>query len=100
MADNAAMETILEIAKESNYSPTVEVQYPGSAETLTGAQVFFTQFAHAWCSVVPAEAAKAMLPVDVHSPPKIRVHGTLRNQNAFAKAFKCPLSRNQCHILN
>ena len=52
-------------------------------------QQFFIAVAQAWCSKDrPAETQRRLIS-DVHSPPKFRVYGSLRNLPEFADAFSC-----------
>jgi hypothetical protein len=67
-------------------------------EGFTNDQLFFVSFAQLWC------IKKDMInPNDPHSPPKARVLGVLRNSQAFANAFHCPVNSsmnpsNKCSI--
>ncbi|RDD44025.1 Endothelin-converting enzyme 1 [Trichoplax sp. H2] len=69
------------------YGP--EKQLPGIP--LTNEQLFFTAFARVWCTADKEYYGKYYVSSNVHSPPKFRVLGTLRNSVEFANAFKCPL---------
>ncbi|XP_078482992.1 endothelin-converting enzyme 2 isoform X1 [Ciona intestinalis] len=68
----------------------------GSSETqlpslnYTHDQLFFISFAQLWCSVTTPQFRKHQVLVDMHSPPKARVIGTLSNFEEFSKAFSCP----------
>uniref|UniRef100_H2ZFD7 Endothelin-converting enzyme 1 n=1 Tax=Ciona savignyi TaxID=51511 RepID=H2ZFD7_CIOSA len=71
-------------------------QTNGSSEMLlpslnyTHNQLFFISFAQLWCSLTTPQALKHQVKVDVHSPPKPRVIGSLSNFAEFSKAFNCP----------
>ena len=52
-------------------------------------QQFFIAVGQAWCAKErPAESQRRLIS-DVHSPPKFRVYGALRNLPEFAEAFSC-----------
>ncbi|XP_031652768.1 neprilysin-like isoform X1 [Oncorhynchus kisutch] len=53
-------------------------------------QLFFVNFAQVWCGTHRPEQAVNSIKVDVHSPGKFRVLGSLQNFPEFAKAFNCP----------
>uniref|UniRef100_A0A8C7YPX6 Neprilysin n=1 Tax=Oryzias sinensis TaxID=183150 RepID=A0A8C7YPX6_9TELE len=52
-------------------------------------QLFFLNFAQVWCGTHRPEQAVNSIKVDVHSPGKFRVLGSLQNFPEFAKAFSC-----------
>uniref|UniRef100_A0A4W6BZV8 Neprilysin n=1 Tax=Lates calcarifer TaxID=8187 RepID=A0A4W6BZV8_LATCA len=52
-------------------------------------QLFFLNFAQVWCGTHRPEQAVNSIKVDVHSPGKFRVLGSLQNFPEFAKAFNC-----------
>ena len=59
------------------------------ADGFTEDQQFFIAVGQAWCvKERPAEAQRRLIS-DVHSPPKFRVYGSLRNLPEFAEAFSC-----------
>jgi putative endopeptidase len=60
------------------------------ADGFTEDQQYFIAVAQAWCSKDRKEEALQRLTTDVHSPPKFRVYGALRNLPEFAAAFSCP----------
>ena len=53
-------------------------------------QLFFLSFAQVWCDVSTPQAAHLSALEDAHSPPRLRVLGTLANSASFAKEFNCP----------
>lgn len=53
----------------------------------TNEQLFFINFSNIWKSKANKEDVLQKLLVDPHSPPEFRVNGTLRNIDAFYKAF-------------
>ncbi|XP_010900959.1 neprilysin isoform X1 [Esox lucius] len=65
---------------------------PGIA--LNHQQLFFLNFAQVWCGTHRPEHAVNSIKVDVHSPGKFRVLGSLQNFPEFAKAFNCPKNSN------
>ncbi|KAI6213571.1 Phosphate-regulating neutral endopeptidase [Aphelenchoides besseyi] len=54
-------------------------------------QLFFLSFPIYWCGEQTKDSLERQLIIDVHSPPKFRVNGALRNFSPFAKAFKCSI---------
>ncbi|KAM8903264.1 neprilysin-like isoform 1-T1 [Spinachia spinachia] len=52
-------------------------------------QLFFLNFAQVWCGTHRPEQAVNSVKVDVHSPGKFRVLGSLQNFPEFARAFNC-----------
>lgn len=71
--------------------------------SLTEYQLFYVSFAQAWCAIETEEETRQRLSLDVHSPPRFRVLGTLQNSEHFSQAFSCP-SRSgmnpekKCHV--
>jgi putative endopeptidase len=66
-------------------------------------QQFFLAVGQAWCSKDRKEETLRRLTVDVHSPPKFRVYGSLRNLPEFQTAFACtagtPMApANRCEV--
>jgi putative endopeptidase len=53
----------------------------------TGDQRFFLSWAQAWRGKIRPDLEKMVLVADVHSPPRWRVDGTLRNIDEFYGAF-------------
>ncbi len=52
-------------------------------------QQFFLAVGQSWCAKLrPAEVQRRLIG-DVHSPPKVRVYGALRNLPEFGEAFSC-----------
>ena len=52
-------------------------------------QQFFLGFGQSWCAKVRPDYEKLLSTVDVHSPPRWRVNGSLAATPEFAKAFHC-----------
>uniref|UniRef100_A0A671UWG3 Neprilysin n=1 Tax=Sparus aurata TaxID=8175 RepID=A0A671UWG3_SPAAU len=83
--------------KEHGEEPTL----PGI--DLSHDQLFFLNFAQVWCGTHRPEQAVNSIKVDVHSPGKFRVLGSLQNFPEFAKAFSCNKSsymvpENTCRV--
>jgi predicted metalloendopeptidase len=57
-------------------------------------QLVFVSFAQTWCSKSTPDAMHNSILTDMHSPPRLRVIGTISNSNEFAKAFNCPINSN------
>ena len=56
---------------------------------LTENQLFFLSFAQVWCDVSTPKSENYSVMDDAHSPPRLRVIGTLSNSKQFAKEFQC-----------
>lgn len=56
---------------------------------MTGAQLFFLNFAQVWCGAMRPEATRNKLNTAIHSPGRFRVIGTLSNSDDFAREFQC-----------
>ena len=55
----------------------------------TEAQRYFISFGQTWCQNQTEGNSRQFALIDPHSPGKFRVLGTVRNFDAFAKAFGC-----------
>uniref|UniRef100_A0A671UUT6 Neprilysin n=1 Tax=Sparus aurata TaxID=8175 RepID=A0A671UUT6_SPAAU len=101
IADNGgirqAYQAYRNYVKEHGEEPTL----PGI--DLSHDQLFFLNFAQVWCGTHRPEQAVNSIKVDVHSPGKFRVLGSLQNFPEFAKAFSCNKSsymvpENTCRV--
>ncbi|XP_054859040.1 kell blood group glycoprotein [Eublepharis macularius] len=66
-------------------------------------QLFFISFAHAMCGHQSLEGLQNFLHSDLHSPPPLRVLGSLSNSPDFSTHFHCPSKSPmspalKCHI--
>jgi len=52
-------------------------------------QHFFLAFAQSQCANVAPKTVRARVTTDPHSPPHVRVNGTVRNMPEFEKTFAC-----------
>ena len=59
------------------------------ADGFTEDQQFFLGFGQSWCSKMRPDFEKLLATVDVHSPGKWRVNGSLQATPEFSKAFRC-----------
>jgi putative endopeptidase len=59
------------------------------ADGFTEDQQFFLGFGQAWCAKMRPDFEKLLATVDVHSPARWRVNGTLSATPDFARAFRC-----------
>jgi len=62
------------------------------ADGFTEDQQFFLGFGQAWCTKMRPDFEKLLATVDVHSPGKWRVNGSLQATPEFGKAFRCKAS--------
>lgn len=53
-------------------------------------QLFFISFAQLWCYTDTPQSVANRVRIGVHSPPDVRVRGTLSNSPDFASAWDCP----------
>jgi putative endopeptidase len=73
------------------------------ADGFTEDQQFFLAVGQVWCAKTRPEFEKMLITVDVHSPPKWRVNGSVSATPDFAKAFRCKAGskmqpQNQCVV--
>jgi putative endopeptidase len=59
------------------------------ADGFTEDQQFFLGFGQAWCAKMRPDFEKLLATIDVHSPARWRVNGTLSATPEFGKAFHC-----------
>jgi len=59
------------------------------ADGFTEDQQFFLGFGQAWCAKMRPDFEKLLATVDVHSPARWRVNGSLSATADFGKAFRC-----------
>lgn len=61
-------------------------------EEITNDQLFFLSFANVWCeATIDSDTAERRAKMDVHSPGRLRVIGSVSNSEDFAKTFNCPV---------
>lgn len=67
-------------------------------EEYTREQLFYLSFGGVWCGERrPAEAVRRIYS-DPHSPPNVRILGTVANQRGFKEAFKCAKKEPVCEL--
>jgi endothelin-converting enzyme len=67
-------------------------------EEYTREQAFYLAFGGVWCGERrPAEAVRRIYS-DPHSPPNVRILGTVANQRGFKEAFKCASKEPACEL--
>uniref|UniRef100_A0A8D3DE65 Neprilysin n=1 Tax=Scophthalmus maximus TaxID=52904 RepID=A0A8D3DE65_SCOMX len=87
IADNGGIRQAYQAYK--NYVEEHGEEPPLPGIDLSHDQLFFLNFAQVWCGTHRPEQAVNSIKVDVHSPGKFRVLGSLQNFPEFAKAFSC-----------
>ncbi|XP_010764379.1 neprilysin-like, partial [Notothenia coriiceps] len=87
IADNGGIRQAYQAYKNYVKEHGEEPSLPGIG--LSHDQLFFLNFAQVWCGTHRPEQAVNSIKVNVHSPGKFRVLGSLQNFAEFAKAFKC-----------
>uniref|UniRef100_A0AAX7T8X1 Neprilysin n=1 Tax=Astatotilapia calliptera TaxID=8154 RepID=A0AAX7T8X1_ASTCA len=87
IADNGGIRQAYQAYK--NYVKQHGEEPPLPGIDLSHDQLFFLNFAQVWCGTHRPEQAVNSIKVDVHSPGKFRVLGSLQNFPEFAKAFNC-----------
>lgn len=87
IADNGGIRQAYQAYK--NYVKENGEEPPLPGIDLSHDQLFFLNFAQVWCGTHRPEQAVNSIKVDVHSPGKFRVLGSLQNFPEFAKAFNC-----------
>ncbi|KAF9161261.1 hypothetical protein BGX21_000594 [Mortierella sp. AD011] len=89
IADNGGVKLAFEAWRQRYRSdPTSKKDLPG-LESYTPEQLFFVQFARAFCGNMSPDEELRKLNDDNHSPRKWRINGVAQNSEHFAKAFKC-----------
>ncbi|XP_065344268.1 endothelin-converting enzyme homolog [Cloeon dipterum] len=73
----------------SDVLPDPEPYLPGLSE-YSHKQLFFLGFGNMWCKNTSPNYLERIMKIDVHSPGRERVLGTLANTKEFAEAWKCP----------
>uniref|UniRef100_A0A8P4K8T2 Neprilysin n=1 Tax=Dicentrarchus labrax TaxID=13489 RepID=A0A8P4K8T2_DICLA len=101
IADNGGIRQAYQAYK--NYVKEHGEEPPLPGIDLSHNQLFFLNFAQVWCGTHRPEQAVNSIKVDVHSPGKFRVLGSLQNFPEFAKAFSCNKSSymvpdNTCRV--
>ncbi|XP_034557208.1 neprilysin-like [Notolabrus celidotus] len=87
IADNGGIRQAYQAYKNYVMDHGEEPPLPGI--DLSHDQLFFLNFAQVWCGTHRPEQAVNSIKVDVHSPGKFRVLGSLQNFPEFAKTFSC-----------
>ncbi|KAL9971396.1 hypothetical protein ACROYT_G023916 [Oculina patagonica] len=90
IADNGGLK--LAYKAYQNWLANNDENGPDSARPelgLNSDQLFFLSFAQNMCEMSTTSYQIAKLVLDVHSPNKFRVDGTLMNNPDFANAFSC-----------
>ncbi|KAI8070891.1 hypothetical protein BC940DRAFT_174856 [Gongronella butleri] len=95
IADNGGLGEAFVAWKQRYDSDPKSLKYnnrrlPG-LDSLTPEQLFFVNFGRVWCGKSTPERAKQRALIDVHSPGKYRIIGSVQNSQHFAEVFQCPL---------
>ncbi|KAF9351794.1 hypothetical protein BGX26_010244 [Mortierella sp. AD094] len=93
IADNGGVKLAFEAWRQRYQSDRTGKKYnnknlPG-LESYAPEQLFFVQFARAFCGNMSPDEEVRKLNDDSHSPRKWRINGVAQNSEHFAKAFKC-----------
>lgn len=90
IADNGGLKASYEAyLKWVDEHPGAESLLPLPGLNLTHNQLFFLSFSQVWCSLSTPESDHYSLLEDAHSPPRLRVLGTLSNSEYFAQQYQC-----------
>lgn len=88
IADDGGTKTAFNAYQEWVKKHGYEALLPG-LESFTMNQIFFLEFAQSWCGAIKPEALEKQLLLDVHSPYRNRVIGTLSDMKEFQATFQC-----------
>ncbi|KAF1913108.1 hypothetical protein BDU57DRAFT_541780 [Ampelomyces quisqualis] len=81
--------------KRNNAKPN---QLLPGLEEYTAEQLFYLAFGGVWCGESRRAEAVRRIYSDPHSPPSVRILGTVANQRGFKEAFKCPIKEPTCEL--
>ncbi|KAH9521785.1 hypothetical protein DERF_005415 [Dermatophagoides farinae] len=87
IADNGGLREAYRAFKTFKHENNLRL--PGAMSKYTQDQLFFISFAHMWCTNMDQNAAINLINTSVHSPPSVRVQGSLANFEQFAHTFNC-----------
>ena len=89
MADNEGVTMAYKAYKSWVEENGAEKPLPGLND-YTPEQMFWISMANVWCARTNANTLKKLSKIDPHAPAMLRVIGTVSNQKAFSRDFKCP----------
>ncbi|KAI8363336.1 hypothetical protein B0O80DRAFT_378847 [Mortierella sp. GBAus27b] len=93
IADNGGLKMAFEAWQQRHRSDLTGKRHNNAKlrglESYTLEQLFFIQYARAFCGNATPEEEERKLKDDNHSPRKWRINGVVQNSNQFAQAFKC-----------
>ena len=89
IADNGGLRQAFRAYKLFVEANGAEPKLPG-LEKFTAEQLFFLSYANSWCSNETPEELENQVKVDMHTPNRFRVIGSLSNNEDFIREFKCP----------
>jgi endothelin-converting enzyme len=96
VADTGGLSAAFTAWQKSNEAEPNQL-LPG-LEEYTREQLFYLAFGGVWCGERrPAEAVRRIYS-DPHSPPSVRILGTVANQRGFKEAFKCANKEPACEL--
>lgn len=97
IADAGGLSAAFAVWKRREEAEGKAQKLPGLQE-YTNEQLFFLAFGNVWCGLVrPAEAIRRVY-TDPHSPPDVRILGTLANTAEFKEAFGCKARNATCKL--
>ncbi|XP_027194172.2 neprilysin-1-like [Dermatophagoides pteronyssinus] len=92
IADNGGLREAYRAFKTNEHNGNNK-RLPGAMSKYTPDQLFFISFAHMWCTNMDQNAAINIIENSVHSPPSVRVLGSLANFEQFSHTFNCPINK-------
>ena len=84
-------------AWKKRQAETPNEDLPGLSH-FTQEQLFFVNYANAWCGKSRKETAINRIYTDPHSPKWVRILGTMANSKDFRESFKCAERKPTCEL--
>lgn len=90
MADTIGLDAAYRAYRQREKANGTPAQTLLGLERFNNDQLFFLSFANMWCETVKPENLRTLAMLNQHSTGRLRVIGTLSNNEAFSKAYNCP----------